>query len=368
MVLEDIYSDDPSWSDTDTNTNPDDPRSLQAYGLTPEVVNKLAQPMPIVGPLFGYSRSRLERLLSKNLQLSSKVLGRFPTQAETEALAKHISNCYSTSSTGRPVGLALGIWLCYNTASTYRFPFFTPPAQKFSPEVFPSPEKPWIRGPQVRYLWHFLRGTMYGGLGLYIGGLLVKSYAAAHLGLEIGKDERLKEFQQGLSQKVIQKTQERRRQMEEMQARRRQMEQMKGNPPQPQGQQRQPDNVQRSGNNSWDDDASPTAGGNDDFLPPDSSAPMIPSSPYSRSQQPQQQPQPQPSSQYPSPQTQGQSQPQPQPQQRPPISSWDVVRARAMGRGPFPPSPSSSSSQNNDFDSFSFGSDENENGSASRGR
>lgn len=107
----------------------------------------------------------------------------------------------SYAAWGRPLGMAAGLYQCYRTAATYRFPFMQPKPDKFNPNLF-SFLKFQLQGRQAQIMWHALRASIYGAFGMWTGGLLVGTYAATVAAVGERQDPRLQNLIRVIQDKV----------------------------------------------------------------------------------------------------------------------------------------------------------------------
>lgn len=97
---------------------------------------------------------------------------------------------------GVPLGASIGLYRAWETHSTYKFPFFTPP--KIDLEYFPTPRSPWIKDSNARYLWHGIRYGCYLGVGVYLGRSALAIYASYVCASGISSDSRAKDILQAM--------------------------------------------------------------------------------------------------------------------------------------------------------------------------
>jgi hypothetical protein len=193
------------------------------------------RPIPIIGPLLGYNDQFFSKVLQAKVLNGSKALGRPLTQDEATAFAYWTAKQISIFSYGAPVGISWGLWRCYSTASTMRFPFWQPNLEKFQSDVFP-PRLGTLKGVRAVTAWHALRFVAYGACGNWFGQLFFGSYSMTVASVGELSDKRLKPFSDAIKSQAEKKRGS-----------------LQGMPkPGPVGQ-------QQTGNNSQDD-ASPSGG------------------------------------------------------------------------------------------------------------
>lgn len=178
----------------------------QAGTLSNYVIDRssLPRPIPILGPLLGYNQEAHERLLQNYLNLTYKALHRPATQEEVDAYAYWTAKQISLLSYGVPLGFAGGCIAAYNSAATFRFPFWQPNLEKFQAEVFP-PRLAILRGNRAIMAWHTMRLLVYAGLGTSIGYIFMGSYAMSSVGTGQLRDKRLKEVFEAIRQQALQR-------------------------------------------------------------------------------------------------------------------------------------------------------------------
>lgn len=211
------------------------------------------KPMPIFGPLFGFNDKRFSMFLQTRVANARQILDRPPTQDEVTALAYYTAKYMSVISWGGPLGMAGGLWRCYGTRDTFRFPFFLPNPEKFQAQAFPTARMPVLRGIWAITAWYLVRGGAYGTMGNIIGQLFFASYATSVTVVGELSDPRLKQFHEAIKKRGGEAAEKRQRTLPGMP----QQGQMRGS--QPQAQQ-----------GEMQDDGSPTGGmyGQADMTPP----------------------------------------------------------------------------------------------------
>jgi hypothetical protein len=151
------------------------------------------RPIPIIGPLLGYNDQFFSKVLQAKVLNGSKALGRPLTQDEATAFAYWTAKQISIFSYGAPVGISWGLWRCYSTAASMRFPFWQPNLEKFQAEVFP-PKLGTLKGVRAVTAWHALRFVAYGACGNWFGQLIFGSYSMTVASVGELSDKRLKPF------------------------------------------------------------------------------------------------------------------------------------------------------------------------------
>lgn len=139
--------------------------------------------------------------------------------------------------------MAGGLWRCYGTRDTFRFPFYQPNLEKLQAQTFPTPRMPVLRGFWAVMAWHLVRGLAYGNIGNIIGKIFFASYATSVTLVGEVADPRLKQFHEAIKKRGRESAEKRQGTLPGMG----QQGQMRGQQPQAQQSEMQ-------------DDASPTGG------------------------------------------------------------------------------------------------------------
>ncbi|KAL8716462.1 MAG: hypothetical protein Q9225_006214 [Loekoesia sp. 1 TL-2023] len=178
-----------------------DPYGTDSLSSTNPVVIDRAQlpkPLPIIGALFGFREPRMSGWAAERIRYYTSILGRSPTQKESEAIWYHSYKSMAIQSYGRPMWFGFGIYQAYKSRETYRFPFYGPlktPDGWWNGERIRIMGVDLIDGPLARLGVHATRGSVYGLIALGFGGLLVSSYATTVAVVGELRDPRLKDVQ-----------------------------------------------------------------------------------------------------------------------------------------------------------------------------
>lgn len=156
--------------------------------------NKLPQPLPIFGPLFGYDRALVSKAIAGRIQLAVQMTQRLLRSEEVDALAYYTAKAVAINSFAPVLGVPAGIYRAVQTAPTFRFPFYQPNLETFNSSVFPHPRMPYIKGNQAVIAWHVFRGLCYGYVGKLASEMLLGGYASAVAGAGEMGDPRLKDI------------------------------------------------------------------------------------------------------------------------------------------------------------------------------
>ncbi|KAI4128618.1 MAG: hypothetical protein LQ338_002653 [Usnochroma carphineum] len=198
MVLEaSLTSDyDDAFSDTPDPYGSDPQTSVDSMNIDRA---QLPKPLPVIGPLFGFSQTSMSTAAAERIQYHSKLLGRSITRNESEALMYHSYKSIAITSYGIPIILGLGISRAYTTRDIYRLPLYGPLKTE---DGFWNGERIRImglnvlEGPYARIGVHLFRGSVYGLLAYVSGVLFVSSYATTVAAVGELRDPRLRNLQQ----------------------------------------------------------------------------------------------------------------------------------------------------------------------------
>ncbi|KAL8947862.1 MAG: hypothetical protein Q9222_005900 [Ikaeria aurantiellina] len=196
MVLEASPMSD-SYDTSPNSPDPYDTDSQANAGLSPAYRAQLPRPLPIIGPLFGYTNSYASNLTAARQRYHAETIHRDLTQKEKEAIAYHTYKSVAITSIGMPTAAGFGILRAYRTREGYRFPFA---GQIKTEGGWWDGERIRIMGQQVmkgdaaRTLMHLARGTIYGATAMWFGGWVVSSYATTVAAVGELRDPRLQEY------------------------------------------------------------------------------------------------------------------------------------------------------------------------------
>lgn len=186
----DAFQDSAPSSDSDPySSSESDPQSIR-YKVNG---TDLPQPLPILGPLFGYDQALLSKVLHRKLEAAANSVKRPITQPEAEAFAYWTAKQISILSYGQFLGILAGASRCYGTAANFQFPFFKPNLEKLKTDSFP-PVWPLLRGSRAIYAWHAVRFLAYGTAGNFFGQIVTGSYAMSVSSVGELTDKRLTEY------------------------------------------------------------------------------------------------------------------------------------------------------------------------------
>ncbi|KAL8730532.1 MAG: hypothetical protein Q9166_003985 [cf. Caloplaca sp. 2 TL-2023] len=208
MVLEAASMSD-SYEATLDTPDPYDTNPQTSTDFTGIDRSQLPKPLPLIGPLFGYTDPYLSNLAMQRQHYHIEMIGRRLSQKEREAITFHTYKSGRTLSVGMPMAFGFGMYRAYSTRENYRFPFFGDLKQ---PEGWWDGSKIRIMGQSVmegsnaRTLMHCLRASAYGSWALFLGRVFLSSYAGTVVAVGELRDPRLKDLLQAVKEKL--KTQE----------------------------------------------------------------------------------------------------------------------------------------------------------------
>ncbi|KAI4183690.1 MAG: hypothetical protein L6R41_005250 [Letrouitia leprolyta] len=173
--------------------------------------SKFPKPVPIIGPLFGFTKATMSEWTEQRLRFHSSLIGRSLTPKESEAIMYHSYKNMAIQSYGNPMALGFGIYRAFKTRENYRFPFYGALKTEdgwWDGERIRIRGNDILEGPSARRLVHLWRGSAYAIVGILIGGGIVTSYATTVALVGEMRDPRLKDIQQTRLDKSKEKRQE----------------------------------------------------------------------------------------------------------------------------------------------------------------
>lgn len=182
------------------DSNPD-PYSTTTTTSPPIDLSTLPRPLPLLGPLTGYTPANITLGIQKRLLAVSQTISRPLTPDETTALTYSCAKSSAIASYGPSLGIALGAYRTYATRKEFRWPFY---GKIISDELgtgFWDGEKMRLNGKEIlagvskegkANILHTARGMAYVTIALAVVPVFVSSYAAAVAGTSEMRDVRLK--------------------------------------------------------------------------------------------------------------------------------------------------------------------------------
>ncbi len=194
---------------SDTYTPPDSNPDLYSNPSSspPIDVSNLPGPLPLLGPLTGYSSANLILVIQKRIEIISQTISRPLTPDETAAIAHHSARASSIASCGPSLGIGFGAYRTWATRKDFRWPLY---GKIISDEVsmgFWDGEKMRLNGKEIlagvsregkANILHAARGMAYLSAGMLVVPFVVSSYAATVVAVSELRDQRLREVTRGL--------------------------------------------------------------------------------------------------------------------------------------------------------------------------
>ena len=188
---------------SDTYTPPDsNPDPYSTTTSSPPIdLSSLPRPLPVLGPLTGYTPANVTLGIQKRLAGVSQTISRPLTPDETAALTYHCAKASSIASYGPSLGIATGAYRTWATRKEFRWPFY---GKIISDELgtgFWDGEKMRLNGKEIlagvskegkANILHTARGMAYVTIALAVVPVFVSSYAAMVAGTSEMRDQRLK--------------------------------------------------------------------------------------------------------------------------------------------------------------------------------
>lgn len=198
MVLEeatqssDSFNDNPFPSDDDRYSSSDAQARLPT-GITIDT-SQFPRPMPIIGPLTGYSEAAMNKSAQKFVGGFQTMAQRPLTEEEATIIAYYSAKMRATASWGDGLGILVGATRAYQTSAAWKFPLRkAPDLETFNPDKFGP-----LRGQVARVVHHSLRYGAYMFLGNMAMGFLAMNYGMAVAAVSIKTDPRLKRLNEAI--------------------------------------------------------------------------------------------------------------------------------------------------------------------------
>ena len=187
---------------SDTYNPPDSNPDPYSTSTSPPIdLSSLPRPLPVLGPLTGYTPANVTLGIQKRLANVSQTISRPLTPDETAALTYHCAKASSIASWGPSLGIALGAYRTWTTRKEFRWPLY---GKIISDELgtgFWDGEKMRLNGKEIlagvskegkANILHTARGMAYVTIAAAVVPAFVSSYAAAVAGTTEMQDQRLK--------------------------------------------------------------------------------------------------------------------------------------------------------------------------------
>lgn len=191
MVLEDVGNNAPDSFNDNPYPSSKDPYASISFSSGADRIDAttLPQPIPIVGPFIGFSKSAVRFKVETTLTYAERKIGRQLNSEEAQALAFHIYKLEQAKSYFATAGASAGIYQWYRTWDKVKYPFYQPKVEDINPNKFGP-----IKGPMAQYARHTWRFGLYaliaGQMGNIIGQLLAQPIAA----MGTANDPKLEQF------------------------------------------------------------------------------------------------------------------------------------------------------------------------------
>lgn len=188
----------PSDADTyATDISTSDPSHRQNRHSVVLNLSHLPKPVPLIGPLVGFSKTRLVRSIIAAQMTTTSLADRPLTKYEADAVTYGIARAYSLSSWGVVMGGVVGLAQCYRTAPDFKFPMVRPTSLSVNFNKFGN----W-RDIKANRGWHVIRGSLYFTIGSLIGHFIGSTYAATSESKRFSEDPKLKNLVEAMIRNV----------------------------------------------------------------------------------------------------------------------------------------------------------------------
>lgn len=190
MVLEDVGNSAPGSSNDNPYPSSDDPYASASSSSSARFdSSSFPQPVPIIGPLLGFSESTVREKVELTIALSERKIGRVLFPHEAQALASHLYQMEQTSSYYTAYGATAGAYRCWSTAAQMRFPFYKPDIEKIDRNKFGP-----IKGPWAMMARHSCRFVLYAAAASHFGNLIGRVLTQPKATREMANDTKLELF------------------------------------------------------------------------------------------------------------------------------------------------------------------------------
>ncbi|KAL8989198.1 MAG: hypothetical protein Q9169_008409 [Polycauliona sp. 2 TL-2023] len=170
---------------------------------------QLPHPPPLIGPLFGYTKTYLSTFASIRLNYHSQAINRPLTAQEREAITFHAYKSATIASIGTPIAFSYGIYRAYSTREKYRFPLYGNLKKEggwWDGERLRIMGNTVSEGANARFWVHVVRGSAYAAWAMFLGGLVVNSYATTVAAVGEMRDPRLRAYADVIKEKAKQRS------------------------------------------------------------------------------------------------------------------------------------------------------------------
>ncbi|KAL8846503.1 MAG: hypothetical protein Q9221_008406 [Calogaya cf. arnoldii] len=209
MVLEASSISD-SYDASPETPDPYETSSQLSTDLSSIDLTKLPHPLPIIGPLFGYTDTYLHDLATLRVRYHTEGIGRPLAQPEREAIFYHSYKSAKIMSIGVPFFVGSNLYRAYTTRENYRFPGYGPLKTEggwFDGQKIRIMGQVVAEGSRAQNIVHALRYSGYGFIALFLARLVVGSYATTVAAVGELRDPRLKDYRTMLKEKASERQQ-----------------------------------------------------------------------------------------------------------------------------------------------------------------
>lgn len=205
MVLEEATQAEPDFNSFDDgNSNGNDTSSSEpqnfattsAQAVRELDISKYPRPIPLVGPVFGFTNDNLQQIMAANAYRFSVAANRPLNTDEIDAIAYHSAKRYSITSFASPLGFMAGIYRSETTKADFRFPFFKPDLSKFDFRSIPGSA---LKSDAIHAVWNNIRRLSYLCVSIPFARLIVGSYATTVAMVQQTQDPRLHEVREAIA-------------------------------------------------------------------------------------------------------------------------------------------------------------------------
>jgi len=189
MVLGDANPPPDNFSGGGHSPDPYDQDAYATQSAQSVDLSKMPQPIPVFGPLMGYTEGWARYKIANNAKLAQEVVGRQLQPKELERLSYYILEIESQKSNLAALGLSLGIWRAWATMQNYRYPFYQPKPDSVNLNKFL-----FIKGPMANYVRHSWRFTLYALFASQMGKAIGATVAQPVAAQKTRTDPELQEF------------------------------------------------------------------------------------------------------------------------------------------------------------------------------
>ncbi|CAO1601185.1 hypothetical protein XANCAGTX0491_004849 [Xanthoria calcicola] len=186
-----------SYDATPDTPDPYDTSSQTSTDVSSVDLSQVPHPLPIIGPLFGYTSTYVANLAAMRLQYHTATMQRRLSQQEREAIVFHTYKSAKICSIGLPIAATVGAFRAFSTRDNYRYPLWGALKKEggwWDGSRIRIMGQTVSEGSRARVLVHSYRSAGYVAAAMLFGGLLVNSYAGTVAAVGELRDPRLKDI------------------------------------------------------------------------------------------------------------------------------------------------------------------------------